>query len=374
MQSVGYIKLAFTTLLTILLAAAIIIGGAVLINPLFTTEQDLRQQREWVASLRENPPPAVDEQSFAGFSLADASSIKFNGIQSLITHNSYKKNITKLNYYALRPFTNTENSNYEHDKLYNQLDNGARGVELDIRCGSKGFSVYHIPIKDSRSHSRDWELALQELKLWSDNNPNHLPISVLLEIKESAFDAPNLKKLDKSILDAMGRDKLITPSLLMGGNSTLRNVAANNDWITLDKAMGKFMFILHPCESVGKYIAMDYSMRSQIMVPMFTYEEYEQNTEGYADYYLLLKHDKLDVDTIQALVNSGYLVRTRMDEPCIHPEGNQQLAVRTGAQIISTDYEAGVIYPIVDYKAALTDGKTVVLVNNLIANGDLFLP
>lgn len=352
----------FAILVIIAAVAAVGIGLAVVISPCITFAKDLAAQQARLDELRVNPGAPVNEQQFASFDLSGSDEIKFNEIQTLITHNSYKKDISKLNYIAMKPFTGVEGSHYEHDTLTNQLNNGVRGFELDVQYHNGEFWIYHIPVKDSSSQCPDWELALEELKIWSDNNPGHLPVSMLIEVKKNNLSSGAVKKLDESILSVMGKDKLITPSLLMGENSTLRNVAANNDWISLSKAMGKFMFMLHPADCTDRFIALDPTLGSQVMVPMFTTEIYDAADPRYTDYFLLFKNDKLDVDRIRAFVNSGFMVRTRMDGPCDYQEGNQQLAVRTGAQIISTDYEPGVILPKVDYHATLGEGKTVVLI------------
>lgn len=361
--TVKRIAKVFGILLIIAAIAVLGVGLAVLVNPCITFAKDLAAQRARLDGLRENPGKPVNEQRFASFDLSRADEIKFNEIQTLITHNSYKKDISKLNYIAMRPFTGVEGSHYEHDTLTNQLNNGVRGFELDIQYHNGEFWIYHIAIKDSSSQCPDWELALEELKIWSDNNPGHLPISMLIEVKKNNLSSSAVRKLDESIMSVMGKDKLITPSLLMGENRTLRNVAANNDWISLSEAMGKFMFMLHPGDCTDRFIALDPALRSQAMVPMFKTDDYDAADSRYTDCFLLFKNDSLDVDRIRVFVNSGFMVRTRMDGPCDYKEGNQQLAVRTGAQIISTDYEPGVIYPKVDYHAALGEGKTVILIS-----------
>lgn len=354
------LKTAGIVLLAILLVL-IALYIAVPVKAMADFYADLDEQKERISSLKENPPAPIDEQAIAGFDLSRASEIKFNEIQFIISHNSYKKNISDLNYILLSPFTGVKPSRYEHDFILNQLNDGARGVELDIQYVNKRFLVFHIAVKDSRTHCPSWELAVEELKIWSDANPNHLPICVLVEIKAENLPIEVYKRLDQTIESVFGRDKLITPSLLMGENETLRSVADKNDWVTLDKVLGKAMFILHPCDGTDKYIEADPTMRSQVMVPMFAAAELQSENPKHSDYYLLLKNDDPDPEKIQPLVNSGFMVRTRMDEPLIYSEERKRQAIASGAQIISADYQKGVVYPKVGYISELAEGKTVIL-------------
>ncbi|MDD3947507.1 MAG: Ca2+-dependent phosphoinositide-specific phospholipase C [Clostridia bacterium] len=354
-------------LLLIFVVAIASLGAVIYIHPYIRFQQDLAEQRERVAALKENSAAPIDEQSFVDFDLSLAKDIKYNEIQTLITHNSYKKNMWKFGYNLLSVFADVEGFHYEHDKLSEQFNHGVRGVELDIRYRKGRFIIYHVDTIDTGSHCPDWLLTLEEMKIWSDNNPGHIPISVLVEVKEDALSAEMLQELDDSVRNVMGNDKLITPSLLMGDNKTLRNVAARNDWVSLREALGKFMFILHPHDdAVQRYISLDPTMRTQALVPMFAYKDYAKGNPAFTDYFLLIKYDKLVVDTVQPLINSGFMVRVRMDGPDNYKEGNQSLAVSTGAQIISTDFEPGVVYPVIDYRATLREGKTVSLSKNLI--------
>jgi hypothetical protein len=326
---------------------------------------DIEAQEQRIAELRAHPGTPVDEQSFAGFDLSLSNQIKFNQVQSLITHNSYKKNITwetRTFFSAFSFIRNIRSSEYEHDNMTAQFNNGIRGVELDISYENGRFLVYHIKPVDTGSTCPDWELALEEIKIWSDNNPGHLPISVLVELKDASMSSDRLRLLDDSVRRIMGEDKLITPALLMGDNDSLSKVAANKDWILLSEVMGKVMFILHPHEeATANYIRLDPSLRSLSFVPMFSYDDFVLPRPDFAPHYLLIKEDKLDIGAVRPLVAAGYMVRVRMDAPLRYAENNKKLAVDTGAQLISTDYEPGVILPEVDYTGVLTGGKTSVL-------------
>jgi hypothetical protein len=45
-----------------------------------------------------------------------------------------------------------------------------------------GFKVLHVPDIDFRSNVLTFRDALRELKTWSDANPRHLPVAILVSM------------------------------------------------------------------------------------------------------------------------------------------------------------------------------------------------
>ena len=60
-------------------------------------------------------------------------------------------------------------------------------VEIDIETldkdGKKEFKVTHNSFVDNASSAYDFSKALKELKMWSDNNPGHIPVYIIIEPK-----------------------------------------------------------------------------------------------------------------------------------------------------------------------------------------------
>jgi hypothetical protein len=52
-------------------------------------------------------------------------------------------------------------------------------------------------------------------------------------------------------------------------------------------------------------------------------------------------HNEPDVDAIAALVGSGYMVRTRLDDMLVFDDDRYQRALSSGAQILSSDLTIG---------------------------------
>ena len=90
-----------------------------------------------------------------------------------------------------------------------------RSFELDLRCRKGDFEVIHAPLMDNSSTCPRFELALEEILLWSLHNPGHIPLVFLLELKGDwmfldpalhDFTSEELSRLDGMIKDTLGRN------------------------------------------------------------------------------------------------------------------------------------------------------------------------
>lgn len=332
-------------------------------------KSDLEEQRERIAALRRSPGAPVDEQTFADFDL-DAVNPKINRIRTLITHNSYKKKVPDEVYNFFKFFAGEKaltSLYYAHNTLTDQLNNGVRGVELDIRYQNEKFNVYHIPLRDNGSTAPDWELALEELKIWSDNNPDHVPVSVLVEYKDDGFlYNPTLKKatpdaflcFDQSIAKIMG-DKLFAPRDFMGEYQTVKEALENDNWPTYSEAKGKFVFLFHDGAYTDMYINRDKALKTQSAFPIVDIEDYDT----YAEYIAYVKSNDPATLSIQGAVANNLIVRTRMDAGMEIDAKRKALALESNAQLISTDFEKGIVLPVTDYVAYLREQYTILLLN-----------
>ncbi|MEI6577979.1 MAG: Ca2+-dependent phosphoinositide-specific phospholipase C [Eubacteriales bacterium] len=324
-------------------------------------------QTQRLKAMRNGKINIVDEQSFASFNLSDKT-IKYNEVRMLTTHNSYKKalseRIYKLSTLVFGP-DKFKSIMYEHDTPVKQLENGVRGLELDLRWQYNGFKIFHSPMPDNLSNSPDWKMTLEELSLWSDANPNHVPITILVEFKNDdpyrnllfkKMDASKFKELDNTIKTIMG-DKVLTAADLMGNYPTLAEMVKNNDWPTLSSLKGKFIFLLHPdAEYTDIYINMDKTLKTQVFIPVFSIE----NIESHYDYSAFILYNNPDVDVIKDLVSKHYVVRTFIDNGQLYREDYKARALASGAQMLTTDLEKGVIMPKTDYAAYLEGNYTII--------------
>ncbi len=313
----------------------------------------------------------VDEQGFANFDLSDTS-VKLNEIRTLHTHNSYKRALPESLYQLSAKVFGPDRfkgSMYEHDTPVKQLENGVRGLEFDIRRQLNGFKIFHQPAPDNLSNSPSWEMTLEELRLWSDANPNHVPVTILVEIKKDNpywnpfyrnMNEDCFRELDNTIKTIMD-NKAITAAQLMGNYPTLGAMVASNAWPALNDLKGKFIFLLHPDTAYTElYINMDKSLKTQMFVPMIS----NSDVTHYYEYAAFVLSNEPYDSRIKNLVNSHYIVRTMMDSGQWYNPARKAAALESGAQMLTTDLEQGVILPRTDYIATLENKSTIILRNN----------
>lgn len=211
-------------------------------------KQDFAAQEAWVHSLRELPRTPVDEQSFAAFDLAD-NDYKLNEVQFIATHNSFKAMPNPYIAGFLKLFSpgGVKKGEYGLPKLYDQLDSGIRGVELDVALYGDKLITVHNALNDWRTNTTDFGLALQEIKLWSDNNPGHFPLNVMVQVrnvwsiwsaKYHKFDSASIAGLNALFAEIFG-DRLLRPADVKGDAPTLRDAVTASGWPLLRDCMGK---------------------------------------------------------------------------------------------------------------------------------------
>lgn len=357
----------FLIILSIIIIITVAAGGLMHLTARIVLYRDISAQRKYLDYIRLNPPETISEEMFSN--ILQYQNPKINQIQYLSTHNSYKKKMPSFYYSIGRAYSDATNQTmhyqYAHNTLTEQLNNGIRGLELDIRYQFDQFYVYHQPVTDARTHNPIWKTTLEELLLWSSRNPGHTMVNIIIELKDdSLLFNPSYKKLtdelllnlDKSISYTMGRNKLVTPSFLINNYDNLEEMVANNGWPSFTRTRGKFMFLLHyHNEYTDKYISLDQSLSSQIMVPMIE----SKYLNEYKEFAAVLLHNEPEVDFIQELVTQNYIVRTRMDINATYDELRARNAVSSGAQIISTDFPIGRELPKGNYNAFLEENYTI---------------
>lgn len=334
---------------------------------LLRSYNDSAAQSARVGAMRNGRIDQADEQRFATFDLTDET-VRYNEVRTIATHNSYKKAMPQGLYdfskiiWGEQKFKSTM---YEHDTLSAQLGNGIRSFELDIRWQVNGFKIYHNGLPDNGSTCPDWKLALEELRLWSDANPGHVPITVLVEIKRdnparnplyADMDVEKFRQLDQTVADIVGAEKAVTPADLMGRWPTLGAMAQNGGWPSLAQLKGKIIFLLHPDSVYTRlYIGMDPSLKTQWFVPTFGAGE----TAVYPDDAAFLIANTPDIGLVRPLVARGCIVRVFMDYDRVYNAAMKDAALASGAQILTTDLEKGVVLPRSDYIAEFPGGYTV---------------
>ena len=314
--------------------------------------------------------------------------LKLNQLQSLGTHNSYhiepapnlSKALSEANWLARLLLGTFE---YTHLSLSEQFDMGVRQIELDLMLDPEGglyakplgdslveksglpadpnfdpngemqqpgLKVIHMQDFDYRSTCLTFTKCLQETKTWSDNNPQHLPIVLLIEAsnktyprmvipdkmtldltKPVEFDAQNISEIDKEINAVFNREELIVPDDLRGNYSTLKQAIKSEGWLTLAEARGKIIFLMDNRSEL--YLERYPGMRG---ATLFTTAKEPGENEAV---FINLKEPRIDIPD---LIEDGYIVRTRADadtlEARIDSTEKREAAIRSGAQYVSTDF------------------------------------
>lgn len=309
-----------------------------------------------------------------------APDIRMNQVQYLGTHNSYhiapRQDVFELLLAFIPDVAPT--LLYTHVSLTEQFtDQGIRQIELDVfddpdgglyaqrralslfdestasgipALDEPGLKVIHVQEIDYRTTCYTFVSCLEEIKAWSDDNPNHLPITVLVEAKDEAipdplnlgfaipppFEAAALNRIDEEVRSIFPDSRLILPDDVRGDAATLENAILSNGWPTLEWARGKIMFALDNGGSVrDQYIDGHPSLAGRVM--------FTDSPAGTAEAAFMKKNNPLSTPgEIAALVEQGYIVRTRADADTTQARENdttqRDAALASGAQFISTDY------------------------------------
>ena len=302
-----------------------------------------------------------NEQSFTAFSHEEAfeQGVKINEIAVIGTHNSYQLLATpqKRALEEVRSFLSSGekggNRNFEMDTFTEQLERGVRNLEIDIETvddgGDVSFIVTHNPITDNVSSAYDFAKGLEEILLWSENNPGHLPVYLLIEPKGNVDEINNIKnftyeyalELDNTIREALG-DSLLTPKLAMGEFATLEEMRMADAWPTLKAASGKIIVLLHPCDVTAEYINADTTVSSQAMFPMLRTEDIDK---PYASFILDNEPEDAVRNNKKTVDEKRLMVRSRADNYPDSDDGKYALADSCGSHIITTDYPPRTVRP-----------------------------
>jgi len=291
---------------------------------------------------------------------------RLNQIQLIGTHNSYHVAPTaqEMRVFGLFDKRAATAWDYTRKPLGEQLDNGLRHFELDVFADPKGglfakpgdpadspmrkpgIKVLHVPQFDARSIHPTFKGALAAVEEWSGKNPNHLPVMILVELKDRAdnplaqkpvkFDRAQMIALEKEILSVVKKDNLITPDFVRGESATLRDAIGENGWPKLEKCRGKLMFCL---DNEGGHRDV-YLKGNPTLEKRLLFVSVDPVHPAAA--WMKRNNPVGSFDEIQKLVKAGFMVRTRADANTVEARANDRTRARralaSGAQFVSTDF------------------------------------
>jgi hypothetical protein len=324
--------------------------------------------------------------------------VHLNQIQVIGSHNSYHAGFapSERKYLEMKNPKALRGLDYHHAPLADQLSGGVRQIEIDVFADTKGgrfahpaivrsvatagltvdpdfdpqhemdkpgFKVMHVQDLDERSTCHTFVACLTQVRIWSKQHPQHVPIFILVETKEGELrqmpDAVKTEPFTPAIFDALDAeirsvfktDEMITPDEVRGSASTLVEAVHAGKWPTLAKARGHVIFLMDQQHAGPIYVQGHPSLRGRIL---FT------NALPGAQDAAFVEQNGGTAAEIDALVKQGYLVRTRTDEGTEQARTNdtarRDLALSTGAQMISTDYPSSEPSPWTKFSVGLPGG------------------
>lgn len=304
--------------------------------------------------------------------------LPMTALQAIGTHNSYKMAIAPAEMKTLRAASprTADSLDYSHPPLTEQLEAGARQLELDLvrdpeggrwarplglrMAGGGGYDagpmmtpglkVMHAPDIDYRSVCPTFRACLEEIRGWSARNPGHLPLLIMMNLKDDqiavpgatpllAFDEQGMDEVDAEIREVFGAGKLITPDSVRGSRQTLAEAVRDGGWPSLRAARGKVFFAVD--EGPAK-VAL-YSRGRPSLEGRAAFVNTDRLDAPYAA-YVTLNDPVKDAARIREALGRGMVVRTRADADTVEARtgdtARREAAFASGAQYVSTDYMA----------------------------------
>ncbi|MCY2984176.1 MAG: phosphatidylinositol-specific phospholipase C1-like protein [Planctomycetota bacterium] len=308
--------------------------------------------------------------------------LRLNHIQVIGTHNSYhlapEPKLLGLIAAASQPAALS--IDYSHAPIEIQLANfGIRQFELDVYADPQGglfsnpvgksllesnesdprmqfdfpsamskpgMKIIHSPGFDFATTVPTLKEALLQIRNWSESNPQHVPILVMIELKEDVtgpagvkprtFDSDLLNALDSEIRSIVPAVGMLTPDDVRGEFTTLLAAVLERGWPKLDDCRGKLLFALDNEGAVcDRYLEGHPILNDRVM--------FASVSESHpAAAWMKINDPIREFEKIQTMVAKGFLVRTRADVETKQSRTNdttqREKAFASGAQFVSTDY------------------------------------
>lgn len=319
--------------------------------------------------------------------MVEDETIDINHVQVIGSHNSYHLKPQQVLFDGITGVSEELASDieYSHRPLTEQLEMfGIRQFEIDVLADpdgglytnraanpvvgldeasgepaldEPGYKVLHTQDYDYETTCLTLVACLQEIEEWSSAHPAHLPIMIMLEIKEESvpeaaaaegidltIDLPwatpvkitpdLLDDLDSEIRSVFGPERIIEPDDVRGDAETLEGAVLGNGWPALADSRGKVMFSMTDGGEIrDMYVDGHPSLEGR---PIFT-----DGTPGNPD-AAFMRFDEADDPGLDAAAAAGYLIRTRTDSPTDDARADdtttRDLALAGGAHFLSTDY------------------------------------
>ena len=356
----------------------------------------------------EGSDPTVLASSTTNAAAPADPSLRLNEIQVVGSHNSYHVAPDPALYDIIAPLVTDGGDNaaewlYTHAPLDQQLDRGVRSFELDVFADPDGglFLEPQAPVLFDLPHTPDPALAepgwkvlhvqdidfettcptligcLETIETWSDANPDHEPIPILIEVKNQplpegfdltpvveVIDAAVLDTLDAEIRSVFDPDDLIEPDEVRGDAASLVEAIESGGWPTVEESLGQVYFVMDNGGDIDvAYRDGTPQLEGRVL---FTSAGADRS-----DGAVVKLNEPEDGAAICAAVAEGRIVRTRADAGLVIDEERRDLALATGAQIVSTDFPPGEPDATSGYVVELSGGASSRPVGDALASAEV---
>lgn len=333
---------------------------------------------------------------------------RLNQVQLIGTHNSYKQLPDHLMQAAMARFDSANPQAqwrmaqllYAHAPLDQQLTHGIRLFELDLHrvtsdtagltsryrrafgrdairrapplpllADDSSIRVLHALDHDFRSHCPAFPQCLAQFASWSNNNPGHDPIVIILEAKGvgrqvtrltakglredkrgTEFSGTDWQRVEADIKAALGPDRIFTPAQLRGSFKTMRDALAARGWPRFGDLRGKFIFIASGSHAAKQAVA---SLRDPVL---FVFHEADHPEAAF-----VAELDPFSTQ-IEVMIEAGLIVAAYADHGLVEARMGQTARrdrlMNAGVQLIVTDFPfESPAYP--DYRVVFPEGGYV---------------
>jgi hypothetical protein len=232
-----------------------------------------------------------------------------------------------------------------------QLRALAQAGPYDPAMTQPGIKVLHVQDYDYRTTCLSFVACLQAIRAWSDAHRGHVPLAVLLELKDTPlppeipatvprpWTAPEMDAIDREIRAVFPRRRIIAPDDVRGRRRALETAVLRDGWPNLSSSRSKVLFLMDNEEPYrSRYLEDHPALRGRLL--------FTNSLPGQADAAFVKANDPTGANRrrIRTLVRRGYVVRTRADEDTREARADDRsrarLALSSGAQWVSTDYPA----------------------------------
>ncbi|MEZ4437108.1 MAG: Ca2+-dependent phosphoinositide-specific phospholipase C [bacterium] len=212
---------------------------------------------------------------------------------------------------------------------------GIRQFDFDVYGDGHTLSVQHmVGLSDRVSHCGGLLPCLEGIAAWSDANPDHPPLVILMGESWIWPDIDlqfywHVDEIEDYLLFALGRERMLSPADVRGEHPDLATAIAIDGWPTIDETRGKIIAVLNEHDEARaeylEYGGLDPDDRFLFQIgdpaepsPDEVIFSFEGRGDGATEPWMEVIDEAL-LPEIERLVRSGALVHAATNDPAMVP-------------------------------------------------------